>query len=67
MTGGVYLPLDGQGDPANIALALAKGARQRGAKYQERVAVTGIARDGRRVTGVDWQGEDGTRSHRPAT
>jgi len=24
----VFLPLDGQGDPANIALALAKGARR---------------------------------------
>lgn len=28
--GAVYLPLDGQGDPANIALAMAKGARQMG-------------------------------------
>ncbi|KIC49950.1 FAD-dependent oxidoreductase [Tateyamaria sp. ANG-S1] len=63
VTGGVYLPLDGQGDPANIALALAKGARQRGAKVQERVAVTKIVRDGRKVTGVDWQGEDGTNGH----
>ena len=63
VTGGVYLPLDGQGDPANIALALAKGARQRGAKVQERVAVTNIARDGRRVTGVDWKGEDGSDGH----
>jgi glycine/D-amino acid oxidase-like deaminating enzyme len=27
VVGGVYLPKDGQGDPANIALALAKGAR----------------------------------------
>ncbi|MBY5933223.1 FAD-dependent oxidoreductase [Tateyamaria omphalii] len=63
VTGGVYLPLDGQGDPANIALALAKGARQRGAKVQERVAVTHIVREGRKVTGVDWQGEDGTSGH----
>ena len=54
VTGGVYLPLDGQGDPANIALALAKGARQCGAHVYERVAVTKILRDGRRVTGVDW-------------
>ncbi|MEP1961668.1 GcvT family protein [Tateyamaria sp.] len=63
VTGGVYLPLDGQGDPANIALALAKGARQRGAKVQERVAVTDILRKGRIVTGVNWQGEDGTNGH----
>ncbi|TDK46242.1 GcvT family protein [Antarcticimicrobium luteum] len=61
--GGVYLPKDGQGDPANIALALAKGARQRGAVVRERVKVTGIARDGRRVTGVDWQDEEGGAGH----
>ncbi|MGB5864920.1 MAG: FAD-dependent oxidoreductase [Sulfitobacter sp.] len=53
--GAVYLDKDGQGDPANIALALAKGARQRSAKVIERTAVTGIARAGRRITGVDWQ------------
>ena len=60
VTGGVYLHLDGQGDPANIALALAKGARQRGATVQERVKVTDIVKNGRRVTSVNWQGEDGT-------
>ncbi|MEL6888005.1 MAG: FAD-dependent oxidoreductase [Pseudomonadota bacterium] len=63
VTGGVYLPLDGQGDPGNIAHALAKGARQRGARVQERTAVTGLTKDGRRITGVDWQGEDGTSGH----
>lgn len=63
VTGGVWLPTDGQADPANIALALAKGARNRGARVAERVKVTGIARRGRRVTGVDWQGEDGTEGH----
>ena len=52
---GVYLPLDGQGDPANIALALAKGARQNDAKVIERTLVTGVSRDGRRITGVDWE------------
>lgn len=60
VTGGVYLDKDGQGDPANIALALAKGARQRGGLVLERTAVTGIKRDGRRVTGVDWQQGDET-------
>ena len=63
VTGGVYLPLDGQGDPANIALALAKGARQGGAVVQERVKATGVAKDGRRITGVNWQGEDGSSGH----
>jgi 4-methylaminobutanoate oxidase (formaldehyde-forming) len=56
---GVYLDKDGQGDPGNIALALAKGARQRGAVIAERTKVTGIQRSGRRVTGVDFDGENG--------
>ena len=54
VTGAVYLDKDGQGDPANIALALAKGARQRGAKVIERTKATCVTRDGRRITGVDW-------------
>lgn len=60
VTAGVWLPLDGQGDPANIALALAKGARQRGAIVKERIKVTNIAKNGRRVTGVDWASDDGS-------
>ncbi len=59
---GVYLAKDGQGDPANITQALAKGARARGAVVAERTLVTGIARDGRRVTGVDWE-SGGMRGH----
>jgi len=61
ITAGVYLDKDGQGDPANIALALAKGARQNGAVVAERTKATGVTRDGRRITGVDWQsgGENG--------
>ncbi len=59
VTAGVYLPLDGQGDPANIALALAKGARQLGATVKERVKVTNVAKAGRKVTGVDWASDDG--------
>ena len=52
VTGGVYLPLDGQGDPANIALALAKGARNRGAKIIEGVKVTGVTQENGHATGV---------------
>ena len=59
---GVYLAKDGQGDPANITQALAKGARAGGAVVAERTLVTGIARDGRRVTGVDWE-NGGTGGH----
>ena len=60
VTGGVYLPLDGQGDPANIALAMAKGARQMGATVLEGIKVTAIHKKDGKVTGIDWQrdGED---------
>ncbi|SNT76893.1 GcvT family protein [Paracoccus seriniphilus] len=54
----VYLDKDGQGDPANIALAMAKGARQRGAKVLERTKVTGFQLEGRRITGVSWQTDE---------
>ncbi|WP_127113634.1 GcvT family protein [Shimia sediminis] len=62
VVGAVYLPLDGQGDPANIALALAKGARQRGGIVKERIKVTEIVKQGRKVTGVDWVADDGSAS-----
>ena len=62
VTGGVWLPTDGQADPANIALALAKGARMRGAVIAERHGVRAIHRQGRRVTGVDWVSDDGANS-----
>lgn len=55
VTGAVYLEKDGQGDPANIALALAKGARQNGAAVHEGVKVTAINQTDGRVTGVNWQ------------
>lgn len=57
---GVYLPKDGQGDPGNIALALAKGARLKGALIKENVKVTAFAKDGKRVTGVEWETEGET-------
>ncbi|NKN39346.1 FAD-dependent oxidoreductase [Agrobacterium sp. a22-2] len=48
----VHLPLDGQCDPANIAMALAKGARQSGASIIEGVKVTAVHQTDGRVTGV---------------
>ncbi len=60
---GVYLGKDGQGDPGNIALALAKGARQRGAMIKEQVKVSAIERKDRTVIGVDWQSENGSSGH----
>lgn len=57
----VFLPKDGQADPANIALALAKGARMRGAKIHEGFKVTAVHQANGRVTGVSWEkgGEQG--------
>ena len=52
---GVWLPTDGQGDPANIARALAMGARLRGAVVAEGVKVTAINVEGRRATSVAWE------------
>ena len=60
---GVYLGKDGQGDPGSIALALAKGARQRGAMIKEQVKVSAIERKDRTVIGVDWQSENGSYGH----
>ncbi len=56
---GVHIPSDGQGDPGNIALALAKGARQMGAVIAEHARVTGLRRQGRRVIGVDVETKSG--------
>ncbi len=55
VTAGVHLPLDGQADPGNIALALAKGARKLGAMIAEQVKVTSVTQAEGRVTGVNWQ------------
>ncbi len=54
---GVHLPGDGQADPGNIALALAKGARQLGVQICEQVKVTRVLTDRGRVSGVEWQAE----------
>ena len=52
---GVHLPGDGQADPGNIALALAKGARMLGAQIVEGVIVNEVTQADGRVTGVTWQ------------
>ncbi len=63
VVGAVYLPLDGQCDPANIAMALAKGARMRGAQIFEHTKVVGVSQAAGRVTGVDYIGADGAPGH----
>lgn len=57
VTGAVYLPLDGQGDPSNIALALAKGAKMNGAQIIEGIKVTDVHQKDGQVTGVSWQAD----------
>ncbi|NBZ87552.1 FAD-dependent oxidoreductase [Rhodobacteraceae bacterium CYK-10] len=59
VVGAVALPLDGQCDPANIAMALAKGARMKGAQIFEMTSVTRITTAGGKVTGVDYEGPEG--------
>src|SRR3546814_4951082 len=60
VTGGVFLPKDGQADPANITHALAKAARQNGVAIVEHCKVTGIAQANGRVTGVETRSEEHT-------
>src|SRR6185436_1082082 len=55
VVGGVYLAKDGQADPANIALALAKGARQRGVRIFEQANVTGVLVENGRAAGVQTE------------
>lgn len=50
--GAIWIDKDGQGDPANITLAMAKGARMLGATIVEHAKVTAIHTDKGRVTGV---------------
>lgn len=59
VTGGVYLPRDGQGDPTGITLALARGARDAGARVHEGVAVTGFRKRGGRIAAVLWEDAEG--------
>ncbi len=60
MKAAVYLPNDGQCDPANIAMAFAKGARMNGAQIIEGVRVEKVNEADGKVTGVEWvRDEDG--------
>jgi len=52
VVGGVYLPGDGQTNPTDTTMALAKGARQAGARIVEDTKVTGVLTAQGRATGV---------------
>ncbi len=50
---GFYVEGDGRADPVDVTMALAKGARMKGARVAEGVTVTGVTTRRRAVTGVD--------------
>jgi 4-methylaminobutanoate oxidase (formaldehyde-forming) len=50
--GAIHFPTDGQTNPTDTTMALAKGARQGGARLVEDCAVTGILTDRGRAVGV---------------
>jgi glycine cleavage system aminomethyltransferase T/glycine/D-amino acid oxidase-like deaminating enzyme len=60
LVGGVWLPGDGKANPTDLTQALAKGARNRGAKIFEQTRVTAIAVEDRVARGAAWQCKDGT-------
>ena len=51
--GAAYLPTDGYIDPSQLTLALAEGARRRGAEIATHTRVTGIEVERGRVAGVE--------------
>jgi 4-methylaminobutanoate oxidase (formaldehyde-forming) len=52
LVGAIWLPGDGKANPTDLTMALAKGARMRGARIHEKTRVTGILSAGGAVTGV---------------
>lgn len=53
LVGASWLPTDGQANPSDITLALAKGARMHGARIFEGVQVTGFDMDNGRIRAVE--------------
>ncbi len=53
VVGAAFLPTDGQANPSDIALALAKGARARGARIVEDTAVSGFVVEDGRIRAVE--------------
>jgi len=65
LEGAVWLPGDGKANPADLTLALAKGARNRGVRIYEGVRVTDAVRvdmGGRSsVRALNWHAKDGSQ------
>ena len=55
LVGAVYIPRDGQTSPVDTTMALARGARNRGARIIEGVAVEKLRTEDGRVIGVDTE------------
>ncbi len=51
--GAVWSPADGRVNPSDVALALSKGARARGVHFFEDTAVTGLKKNGGRISAVE--------------
>lgn len=52
MVGAIWMPKDGQVNPADVTMAMAKGARMGGARIVENMPVTRILVEGGRAVGV---------------
>jgi 4-methylaminobutanoate oxidase (formaldehyde-forming) len=57
LVGAIWMPNDGQVNPADVTMALAKGARARGAEIREDTPVRRVLVENGRVTGVELDGE----------
>jgi sarcosine dehydrogenase len=52
LVGAAFLPTDGQANPSDITMSLAKGARQSGVQIIEECEVHGVVLENGRVTGI---------------
>ncbi|MBL8310979.1 MAG: FAD-dependent oxidoreductase [Burkholderiales bacterium] len=52
LTGAIWIPGDGKANPADLAMSLAKGARNRGVRIVEDIEVTGVIVERGRAVGV---------------
>ena len=59
LVGAVWLPGDGKANPADLTQALAKGARNRGAKIVEGCKVSGVVIANGAACGVEWKTKEG--------
>ena len=55
LVGALYIPRDGHTSPVDTTMALAKGARNRGVRIVEDVAVTGLRTRAGAISGVDTE------------